>query len=298
MRRSLWLIGLLMAACGLEAAPQAAARDIPFKFVDGLIWIKVHGTHTGRSLNFLLDSGASVSVLNLRTAKELGMKLARPVTVQGVRSTTTGYWPQRIALAAQNIPLPSSYAAVDLDDLSNSCHCTIDGLLGADFFRGRIVQIDFGERKIRLLTASSTANADQVLPLKSSRGVFLAPVVVNQGERQWMRVDTGCASPLQWVTRGSGRHQSTNRIAVALAEVSLDVISAEVQIGATQFERVPTEIHNKPIFPGESGLLGNGLLAQFDSLTLDSKAGRMLLQKRNGFGADEPWPTLDCADGE
>jgi hypothetical protein len=41
--------------------------------------------------------------------------------------------------------------------------------------------------------------------------------------------------------------------------------------------RVPqSKEHPKAIFPGESGLLGNGLLAQFGVVTIDAKAGRLI----------------------
>jgi hypothetical protein len=40
---------------------------------------------------------------------------------------------------------------------------------------------------------------------------------------------------------------------------------------------VPTGLHRKAIFPGESGLLGNGVLAQFGVVTIDAKAGRLIL---------------------
>jgi hypothetical protein len=41
------------------------------------------------------------------------------------------------------IAVPQSVLAVDLRALSGCCEQPIDGILGVDFFRSRIVQIDF-----------------------------------------------------------------------------------------------------------------------------------------------------------
>jgi hypothetical protein len=52
-----------------------------------------------------------------------------------------------------------------------------------------------------------------------------------------------------------------------------------VRIGEHEFEKVPTGLHATAIFPGEVGLLGNALLSQFSSITIDAKAGRVILQR-------------------
>jgi hypothetical protein len=55
-------------------------------------------------------------------------------------------------------------------------------------------------------------------------------------------------------------------------------------MGSCRFEAVPTGLHDQAIFAGEAGLLGNGLLARFDSVTIDAKAGRLLLGKQIAVG--------------
>ena len=48
-------------------------------------------------------------------------------------------------------------------------------------------------------------------------------------------------------------------------------------IGGYAFEKVPTGLHETAIFPGEAGLLGNALLSRFSTVTIDAKAGRVIL---------------------
>ena len=47
----------------LGQAQPAAPAEIPFEFRDGLIWVAVRVPQQSEPLNFLLDSGAAVSVL-------------------------------------------------------------------------------------------------------------------------------------------------------------------------------------------------------------------------------------------
>src|SRR2546426_729908 len=191
----------LSALLNVQARPSSSA-EFPFEYRGGLIWVRVDVVQSAEPLNFLVDSGAGASVINLRTAKRLGVKLGQRVDVRGVGSSTEGFWSQRLTATASGVALPKEYLAVDLAELSRACDCVVDGLLGADFFRGRVVQIDFVERKIRLLPSREVDGDVSVADLKTSRGAILAAVSVHDGKPQWMRVDTGCTSSLQWVASG------------------------------------------------------------------------------------------------
>lgn len=278
MPTRLVLMSLLFLRLHLQAASHSAATEFPFEFREGMIWIKVQSPKSPEPLNFLLDSGAGLSVLNLSTAQHLGLRLANRIEVQGVGSATTGYFPEHLSASAAGVPLPKYYVAVDLDKLSDACHCHVDGLIGGDFFRDRIVQIDFQSQKVRLLNPGASLPADEILPLKKNRNAFLTPVSVNGKEKQWLRVDTGCASPLQWVTHATPTQNRSHRVAVALKEISVETTPATVKIGNTQLFSVSAELHERPMFSGEDGLLGNGILSRFGCVTFDTAARKIFFQ--------------------
>jgi len=255
-----------------------AAQEIPFVFKDGLIWIQVTVPQSAQPLNFLLDSGASVSVVNLATAQSLGMKLGPTVRVRGVNSSSRGHWPQKMKARAGTAELPSKYLAVDLSSLSDVCSCRVDGLVGADFFRKQIVQIDFEARVIRLLPVEANLPGGLALDLKQARGALLAPVTVNGSGTQWVRVDTGCTSALQWVSDTEAERGLESSVSIALSETRIPITQATVRLGDMLFESVPTGLHSRPIFRGEDGLLGNGLLRRFGRITINAKAGKMILE--------------------
>lgn len=262
----------------VQAAP-ATLAEFPFEFREGLLWIEVVIPQSEKPLNFLVDTGAGVSVINLNTAKRIGLKLGQQVTVRGVETTLTGYWQQHMAAKIGHTQLPSEYLAVDLEKLSSSCEQPVDGLVGADFFRERVVQIDFDAKKIRLLKPDKAGKSDQDLPLQLRSCGIRVPISVNGNDRQWVRLDTGCATALQWVT-SVVPDQCTHQMAIGLAEVSIPQTKTSVGIGEHRFSDVPTGLHEKAIFPGEAGLLGNGLLSRFSTVTIDAKAGRVILEKR------------------
>jgi hypothetical protein len=200
------------------------------------------------------------------------------VSVKGVGGATHGYWPQRLQASAHGINLPRNYLVVDLCELEHSCKCPVDGLIGADFFDGKRVQIDFREGKIRLLkSAVRVADSTSIL-LKQRRGVWRVPVRVNDGREQWMRLDTGCATDLHWVNQTAHAQRESSRLSVALTEFAVPTAHTSVAIGAKVFSGVPTALHGSEIFTGESGLLGNGILSRFDRVTLDTKAGLLVLE--------------------
>jgi hypothetical protein len=268
----------LFALLGVQAAPTPLA-EFPFQFREGLLWVEVHIPQSDKPLSFLVDTGAGVSAINLSTAKRIGLRLGQEITVRGVEKALTGYWQQQMSATVGDVQLPREYLAVDLEKLSRSCEQPVDGLIGADFFRKHVVQIDFDAQKIRLLKPEKAQKSEETLPLQLRPCGMRVSISVNGRKRQWVRLDTGCATALQWVT-SDVPDQCTHQMAIGLAEISIPQSTTTVGIGEHKFENVPTGLHEKAIFPGEAGLLGNGLLSRFSTVTIDTKVGLVFLNNR------------------
>ena len=160
------LLAILICSVLPGLQPARAATEIPFTFRAGMIWLKIGVEGQSVPLNFLLDSGAGASVLDLQTARRLGLKFGNRETVQGVQGRCAAYRVDGLAANVAAIPIARSMLALDLSPVSHGCGSRVDGLLGADFVHGRIVQIDFAAQNIRVLTRGevSTAGA-QIVPL-------------------------------------------------------------------------------------------------------------------------------------
>ncbi|HZJ16668.1 MAG TPA: aspartyl protease family protein [Chthoniobacteraceae bacterium] len=243
-----------------------------------MIWLKVDVAMQATPLNFLLDSGAGKSVLNLGTAQRLGVKLGSREIVQGTQGGCAAYRVRNLPATVASVPIPGEMLALDLSPVSEGCVTRIDGLLGADFFRGRVVQIDYTAQKIRLLGRKEFSVSDgQTLPLIRRNDALGIRVGVEGGAPQWMRLDTGYNGALEWVVA----RESAPRMAgtsVATAAASKHSIRAKVLLGSERLSTVETGVHSQPIFAGEAGLVGNGLLSQF-LVTVDVDGGRLLLRR-------------------
>ncbi len=280
MKASLTALVLAVAGTSLCVGAESPIEEFPFDFREGLVWVKATLDQTAEPLSLLLDSGAAISVLDLEAARRLGVARGQPVAVRGVGTQAAGYWPQRLAAHLDKLALPREWLAVDLRCLCQACDHRLDGLLGADFFRGRVVQLDFASQKLRLLAHSEVAGAAQVLPIRFRRGAMRVPVSVNGSRNQWLRLDTGCATALQWVSPLARSESGPHRLSIGLAGMDIAMMTAKVELGRTCFDSVPIGLHPSAIFRGEAGLLGNGLLARF-RVTVDAPKGRLILEEKD-----------------
>jgi len=287
------------------SAHSEAPHEIRFRYQDGLIWLKAEVPAKTKSLNFLLDSGAGVSVVDLNQAHAFGMRVGNPELVQGVSGRAVAYRVDDFEANSGGVVLPKSVLATNLQAISQRCHQHIDGILGMDFFRGRIVQIDFAARRVRLVERGSLSLADcEILPIRICNDAFCVPVRVAENPAQWIRLDTGCDACLDWVVSDPGK-RLTQGTSVGLSHLSkrrerrerryrrhrisapgdpgdpgdsgVDGVKTTVQIGKQRFA-VLAAVHKEPMFSGEAGLLGNGLLSRF-RLTIDEPGSRVIFER-------------------
>ncbi len=272
------LLHLAAAACLLAALPAHARTPVEFPVVyrDGFLWLKVSVAGQRVPLNFLFDSGAASSVVDSRVARRLGLKLGERVDVQGVHSRTTARRVGGFAAQTGGVALPDSPLAVDLRAISATCHQAIDGLLGADFFHDRIVQIDFAAGKVRLLDQAPAGSRCAALPLRLRHGAFCIPAGIGGSAPQWLRVDTGCDSAIEWAA-GPGAAPRDEGASIGLASGRGRSMRADVQLGGHSLRAVEIGVHDRAIFSGEDGLLGNAALSRF-RVTIDAPGGRLILE--------------------
>jgi hypothetical protein len=164
---------------------------------------------------------------------------------------------------------------LDLSKLNAACTQSVDGLIGKDFFNGRIVQVDFVAQKIRLLNTDNAPVKSETFPLENRRCGLCVMASVDGSKPQRLRLDTGCATALQWVTTKVQPERCTSKVAIGLAQLTIPQTQTTVTLAGHTFRDVPTGLHREAIFDGEKGLLGNGLLSRFETVTIDSRAGRM-----------------------
>ena len=241
-----------------------------------MIWLKVGIAGQSKPLDFLLDSGAGQSDINLGTAQRIGAQLGARKTVLGMQGRCAAYRVNSLTATLASVPVPRELLALDLSSVSAGCGARIDGLLGADFFRGRIVQIDFASQTLRLLQRNEVNEAGcEILPLTTRNDAYCVWVSVDGNSPEWLRLDTGCNTALEWVVTGE-RAKKLGITTIGLNSGSVRAFHADVQFGSKCVSAVKTGIHTEQMFAGEAGLIGNGLLSRF-TVTIDPAKRRCLL---------------------
>ena len=268
---------LLLAAVFLQSPAWAKTGvEIPFELRDGLICLNVKVASRSSPLRFVLDSGAGMSALNLDVARKLKVKLGAPAFVVGVEGGAQARWVRGFAAKIGDVPLIGDLLVFDLRHINPGTPRGIDGLLGQDFFRGRIVQIDFRKKRLRFLERADSAGSI-VLPIKFQNGAMCVPVSVAGSAPRWTRLDTGCNDDLHWVAvRPSG--SGTRGASVGFSRGPMAYIETIVDLAEYRISGVQAGLHERQFFPGEAGLLGTGILSNF-TMTVDAPGGRVILRK-------------------
>ncbi len=273
------LLALLLSLAAAVAQPaQGRETELPFKFVDGFIIVTARTAQSSKPLSLLLDSGASTSVLSLQAAERMRIPLLAPEPVQGVGADSVAFHIPPVRTTAGRTHLSDIAIALDLSNAAAICREPIDGLLGMDFFAGRIVQIDYKAQRIRLLSKAQPDTSALRLPIQIRNGVFCVPVGVNGSKHRWTRLDTGNNDALHWVTGRQTTERGQRGNSVGFLTDSSQMIRASVQLGKKTLESVNVAPHGEVIFPGEAGLLGNGILSRY-TVTIDSRNGQVLMQE-------------------
>lgn len=129
-----------------------AEVSIPFELVARHIMLKVR-INDSRPLSFVLDTGDKVAIVDLDRARELGLKLQGQVRVGGAGSgQLTGAFVQD---SKWTIPGLEGFSqpvalALPLGKMAARFGHDFDGIIGGDFIKQFVVEVDYQARLIKL----------------------------------------------------------------------------------------------------------------------------------------------------
>jgi hypothetical protein len=165
----------LLAGLVLAQAAAAESLTVPFDFAKSAIGLEVsvHGT----VLYMLVDTGVDPSVIDLKRAKALGLKIDHSAggeaSGEGDAKQSTAYpaMLDGLAIAGRNFPDVEALA-FDMSALTARYGRPLDGILGYSFLNGRVVLIDYPkttfailDRPIDALAAVKTCRQRHSVPL-------------------------------------------------------------------------------------------------------------------------------------
>jgi hypothetical protein len=159
VRAAVRIFFVLAALAGLPIARAATApfaADLPFRNCDGLICIDAGLDGAQRTL--MLDTGNAHSTLLADVAKELNWTLD-PVQRNG--SPVPGIWlggEHRVTLAG--VQAPTTFYVFDRA-LLGEYKPPVDGSLTYDFFKDRVLEIDYPHHRVRISNVITTPPAEK-----------------------------------------------------------------------------------------------------------------------------------------
>jgi len=263
-----------------DATPTPLER-IPFYNLQGMPVIQVQ-VHNRPPESFVLDTGARPCVLDAAYAKELGLSTSKQRTGQGgggAFSADVIAGPLELRIAGRALRCEETLST-DLSGVSKSIQRKIHGIIGGDFFRGRVVIIHYDDSVIdvheRAAYRYRGRGARIPMEVKGNRPYLIARLSVAGRENvpRALLIDTGSQD---WIA-DSLLQESTDQLKGARGTglgPGFDTKSGtftRVVIGPHEFTDVPGVIPAVPI-------VGAGLLSNFN-LTFDYDGAWLVMDRR------------------
>ena len=270
---------------------------VPFDLTPGN-QIRFALTLDGHPLTAILDTGVSFSLL-ARASMPVDHARVRPggsaAAIGG--AVSIGWLPTRMLTIGGLTRTGGGVSVADLPAIATGSAVAVDMLVGRDVLGGEAIDIDYANRRFRLLPSGRMPFRGLVAPLSipASRNVYESEIVLDGQRLRPVVVDTGDGSSITlsapaWRVSGPHDEPETSAISFGLAGpiVSAMAVVPTLSIGTLVARSVEVRIEPPRGFSesiGTAGRIGSGFLQHYRVL-LDPGAGRMVLDP--GPHADEP----------
>jgi hypothetical protein len=293
MRRA-WFAALLLPSPAAVTPPQAvlaldaASPWVPFDLTPGN-QLRFRMAVNGRAATAILDTGVSYTVTSRAFAAALGLKPVALGQAQAIGGTVSLGWAAVEQLSLGGLTRAGGRVAVaDLSGIATGTPTPVEVLVGADLLAAHALDIDYDQKRFRLLPSGRLPFRGTSVPLAIARGsgVFVSELSVGARRLRPVIVDTGDGSAVTiaseaWTTVRPPAAKETTAYAVGLGgpiETELLVLPT-VKLGALTARNVEVRVERGGGFSnatGTAGRIGSALLQRYRVL-LDPAARRMVL---------------------
>jgi predicted aspartyl protease len=295
---------LLFIPCWVQVLAQSPASprafiEVPFELIHGTILIPATVNGAG-PFWMMLDTGADPSIVDLGVAKRAGLKIAAKGKQGsgGGTSHNLSYGTSLPLLRIGGLTATKVDAlAMDLSGLSATLGRSLGGALGYSLFKGRIVQIDYPNRRVRFYKrAPSCTRAKNLHPKQCTILSFryqddiLANGVAVDGKPVTTNFDTGSNSSFQLNPAAVEKLGVGEDLARAQASSSRgfngelnnrEGTVRNVSVGKISVDDAPIVFFGKGMGVDKEPWdlrIGSGFLKDF-AITLDFRHGQIILSR-------------------
>lgn len=292
------LLGLLSIVLAAPAPAQGAPLKVSFAagpsvqpfdlYRDTRIFLA--GEIGGVATPMLLDSGASMTVLDRAFARRLGLSGGTPVAVQGAGGNERGEIHRGLTLKAGNLAFAGlNVVTMDLGLVGKAIGRPVPVVLGRDVFMAGVVTIDFDRRQIGLAPRHGFTPPTGASEIKLRRAgpLHILPIRIADLPPQDAIFDLGNSGALSLSLE---YHRANPFFAGLPAATAMGggvgglhevrrVILPSVEIGGVRFNKVPAQLGALAKGP-YAGLANAGIqLFRPFVVTLDLAGDRMWLER-------------------
>lgn len=242
--------------------------------------------------HFVVDSGADLSAVGLRTARDLQLPLSTPVVLNGMTSRAVV---DRVKIAALTIG-QSTIRDLEVPVLRES-DLGGDGLVGIDALVEQRLMMDFDKHLIKVEDAripEAHLPGEIIITARRRRGQLILTQVRAARFRLDAVIDTGSEITVgnialrdKLIRKGRGKFTEVEAIGVTGERMKLQVAVVDtLELGPITLQNVPIAFADVPPFAlfGLSNepalMLGTDLLQTFQRISLDFRARKVRFQLR------------------
>jgi predicted aspartyl protease len=281
----------------------ATSTTVPLGFVGKAPCVPV--TIVGSEpLNFLFDTGASITVLDASVADELGFEAEGELGGTGAGGTDTASLALVPAMSVGGVVIANPMVAVfDISAISELAGKKIDGVLGADFCRRFIIELDYENESLTIYEPDEfdpPIDAEFVpITYLGGVGIPLVHASVDDYEGDFV-VDTGNLGSLVFHKPYADEHNLLDRFEKKVATSAYGVggfftnyVARAEGLGLGHYViddpvvEITTAEEGAMAMKNVAGNIGAGILSRF-TLYLDYPGNRMGLIPNSFF--DDPFP--------
>ena len=329
MYRFILSISLVISCCAVSLAGAPSVRfasgksalKLPLKISNNHVYLQV-SVNNAKPLWFLLDTGFGGIIINLRNARALGLKLDPAGQTTGVgEGLADVFFTENVSFTLPGVTI--AHEKVGILSLENVEECSnkidvdlqgkitsraqaakgdeqqpIDGILGDEFFRLFVVEIDYAAKSINLYDPKSYhyQGKGERIPFEvRQKHIYMRAPITASGRSPingLFVIDTGSAGALVLTSPFVEQHKllpppnQTTPFSICgiggdsqtqignLGEIRLGTIKLESPV--TMFSQATNGVLSSPDF---SGHIGNAILRRF-KVVFDYSRRVMILDQR------------------
>ena len=272
--------------------------DIPFRFSGNHIYVPV--IVNCRERYWVLDTGASISVVSSEFAKELGLETLGNMKGGAANSTVEVQFATLPSFSVEGIEFdPQQIAVIDLKPLNKLVNIPIAGILGFDFLSRFMTKVDYAHELLSFYEPESFSYGGDgtKLDVHLKDGVFVAKAALDGVHSGTWLCDLGASSSslegayalysgflqrkgLESLGRGAGESYRSKRVQCdSLAFAGYTLKKPRIHFPIDRIDTVSAA--------DEIGNLGNTVFRNF-ILYIDYANEQMIVEQGDKFGTEFP----------